>query len=65
MFKTYLSDAYIDTTHLTEHLDLPPDKILNIGTKILLDTDSDEKVVTVLSSLKLDDIDISNESERS
>jgi len=63
MLKAYLSNNYIEANKLTEYLDLPLDKILLSGAKILLDTDSDETAEQMLTSLKLSDINFENEAE--
>jgi len=63
MLKAYLSSKYIEASKLTEYLEMPPDKILLSGAKILLDTDSNETAEHTLASLKLSDINFENETE--
>jgi len=64
MLKAYLANTYFDVTYLTDYLDLPAEDILNIAAKLSLDSDSNEHVNKILSSLKLEEIDLENETER-
>jgi hypothetical protein len=59
IFKIYLSNAYININDITDFLELPPDQILAIGSKLLLNTDSDTDALNSLNALKMTDIDMS------
>jgi hypothetical protein len=63
ILKAYLANTYFDVTYLTKYFDLPPEDILNIAAKISLDSDSNEHINKILSSLKLEDIDLGIETE--
>jgi hypothetical protein len=63
MLKTYLSDTYIETDKYAKYLDLPLEKLLLLGAKILLDTESDETAEKVTASLKLSDINMAIDTE--
>jgi len=63
MLKTYLSDTYIEADKFAKYLDLPLEKLLLLGAKILLDTESDETAEKVTTSLKLSDINMAIDTE--
>jgi len=61
LFKAYLSGSFIDTSDITEYLGYNSDKLLLIGAKLLLNSPSDEDVSNIISSLRLTDIDLTEE----
>jgi len=61
LFKAYLSGLFIDTSDIIEYLGYNSDKLLLIGAKLLLNNPSDEDVSNIISSLKLTDIDLTEE----
>jgi len=58
LFKVYLSDAFCETSVLSNYFNLPVKDILLIGAKFLLKSDYDEEITRTLESLKLSDIDM-------
>jgi hypothetical protein len=60
-FKLYLSNAALDITNLIEYLKVPTESILLMGTKILTNLTTDEEAKTLISSLKLSEINLNDE----
>jgi hypothetical protein len=58
LFKAYLSDAFCETSVISNYFNLPEEDILLIGAKFLLKSDNDEETTKTLESLKLSDIDM-------
>jgi hypothetical protein len=58
LFKAYLSDAFCETSVLSNYFNLPVKDILLIGARFLAKSDNDEEITRTLESLKLSDIDM-------
>ncbi len=58
MLKIYLSNTYIAIIDITGFLEMPPEQILSIGTKLLLNTTSEADTKKIIDSLKLTDINM-------
>jgi len=61
LLKLYISGNIFNVAKLIEYFELPKDKILNIGIKILTKNDSDEKAEELIASLNLADIDMNDD----
>jgi hypothetical protein len=57
-WKIYLSNTYIDIGDITNFLEMPPEQILSIGAKLLLNTTSKADSKKITDSLKLTDINM-------
>jgi hypothetical protein len=60
LFKAYLSDAFCETSDLSNYFNLPVEDILLIGAKFLLKLDNDNETTRTLESLKISDIEMNN-----
>jgi hypothetical protein len=56
LFKFYFSSKYFDINSISNYLDIPPEEILLIGTKIWSKNHSEDNATKLLESLKLSDI---------
>jgi len=61
LLKLYLSDSYLQVKDLEEFLEIPLNEILLKGTKLFLDTETDEEANNILESMDLSNFDPSNE----
>jgi hypothetical protein len=63
LFKLYLSNTFIDCTEVINYFSLPPDMVQNIGTKILIESDSSERADSTIETINLSDANLNNENE--
>jgi len=61
LLKLYLSNSYLEIKDLEEFLETPLNELLQAGTKLFLNTESNEEVNDTLSNLNLSDFDPTNE----
>jgi len=61
LLKLYLSNMIFDISELVAFFELPSENILLIGTKTLLNMDSDNEATDTLDKLLLSDIDMNDE----
>ncbi len=64
LLKLYLSNNYLQIKDLEEFLEIPSKKILMLGTKLLIDTESNKEATTILSNLNLSDFDATNKLQK-
>jgi hypothetical protein len=57
LLKLYLSSTIIQPTELVEYLETPGSYMLLIGTKLLMETETDDKAQNIISSLNLSEFD--------
>jgi hypothetical protein len=57
LLKLYFSNEYINTTKLTQYLEMSTEEILLLGTRIILNLQTDEEAKALLDSFNLTDID--------
>jgi hypothetical protein len=63
LFKAFLSCTFVNANNFINSLELPAEQILLIGSKLILNIDSDENANKAISSLHLDDIDLNNQMD--
>jgi hypothetical protein len=63
LLKFYLSGKYFDIDEISKYLELPPEEILLIGTKIWTDNQSEDKATKLIESLKLSDINMNKHTD--
>jgi len=61
LLKFYMSGKIFDITSLLNYFELTAEKILQIGIKILLKYDSNEKITEIINSLNVNDVDMTDE----
>ncbi len=62
LFKLYLSDQFIDVKELADYFELPLDKILSIGAKIIADAPNEDEANSMVRAVNLADVDPDNET---
>jgi hypothetical protein len=65
LFKLYFSNDYIETSDIVNFFELPADKILLLGTKILIGTDDENEACKLLSNISFSYIDDENPIDES
>ena len=67
LLKIYLSNLYIDITHVTDYFELPKEDILNIGAKAFLNTHTNRNrdIQETLQKIDLADVDPEEELQYS
>jgi hypothetical protein len=63
LFKAYFSSTYINANDIVTFLDTPSEDILLTGTKIFLNTQSNDNADKLLTLLNLSDIDLDNQTD--
>ncbi len=61
LLKLYLSNQVLDISNLANYLELSPEKILQIGIKILMKQNSHEQIRDITDNLNLTDIDMTDD----
>jgi hypothetical protein len=61
LFKLYMSDQYIDVKYLADYFELPLDKILSIGAKIISQAPNEDEANSMVRAVNLNDINPDNE----
>jgi hypothetical protein len=61
LFKAFLSCEFLNAGNFINSLELPAEQILLIGSKLILNTDSDESADKAITSLHLEEIDLNNQ----
>jgi len=62
LFKLYLSDQFIDVKGLADYFELPLDKILSIGAKIIADAPNEDEANSMVRAVNLADVNPDNET---
>jgi len=63
LLKIYLSNNYIKIDDILEYLETTKETLLQLGTKILADSDSEEDINDIITSIKLTDFDPDDETQ--
>jgi len=63
LLKIYLSNNYIKIDDILEYLETTKETLLQLGTKILADSDSEEDINDIITSIKLTDFDPDDETK--
>ena len=63
LFKLYLSNTFIDSSEITDYFGIDANTIQSIATKILTNTNDDEKVSNTFKNINTSDANLNNEDE--
>jgi hypothetical protein len=63
LFKLYMANSCLEITSILDFFEIPSDTLLLIGTKILLNSISNEEALNILSLLNLSDINLNNDTQ--